>query len=79
MDPGQLIGAHGYWVLALGCLLEGETLLVIAGYAAHRGYLDPVAVIAVASMAGFAGDQFYFWAREAARPRGPRPFSLAGR
>jgi membrane protein DedA with SNARE-associated domain len=61
MDPGQLIGAHGYWVLALGCLLEGETLLVIAGYAAHRGYLDPFAVIAVASVAGFAGDQFYFW------------------
>ena len=61
MDPGQLIGTHGYWVLALGCLLEGETLLVIAGYAAHRGYLDPVAVIAVASVAGFAGDQFYFW------------------
>lgn len=61
MDPGQLIGTHGYWMLALGCLLEGETLLVIAGYAAHRGYLDPVAVIAVASVAGFAGDQFYFW------------------
>jgi membrane protein DedA with SNARE-associated domain len=61
MDPGQLIGTHGYWVLALGCLLEGETLLVIAGYAAHRGYLDPLAVIAVASLAGFAGDQFYFW------------------
>lgn len=61
MDPGQLIGTHGYWVLALGCLLEGETLLVIAGYAAHRGYLDPLAVILVASAAGFAGDQFYFW------------------
>jgi membrane protein DedA with SNARE-associated domain len=61
MDPGQLIGAHGYWVLALGCLLEGETLLVIAGYAAHRGYLDPFAVIVVASVAGFAGDQICFW------------------
>lgn len=68
MDPGQLIGTHGYWVLALGCLLEGETLLLIAGYAAHRGYLDPVAVIAVASVAGFAGDQFYFWL---GRWRGP--------
>lgn len=43
MDPGRLIGTRGYWVLELGCLLEGETLLVIAGYAAHRGYLDPLA------------------------------------
>ena len=56
-----LIAAHGYWVLALGCLLEGETVLLLAGFAAHRGLLNPLAVVAVASAAGFVGDQFYFW------------------
>lgn len=61
MTPGTLIETHGYWVLALGCLLEGETVLVLAGFAAHRGYLDPFAVFGIASLAGFAGDQFYFW------------------
>lgn len=58
---GALIETHGYWVLALGCLLEGETVLVLAGFAAHRGYLDPAAVLGIAAAAGFCGDQFYFW------------------
>ena len=61
MNLGTLIEGHGYWVLAIGCLLEGETLLILAGFAAHRGYLNLGAVLAIAAAAGFAGDQFYFW------------------
>lgn len=61
MDPATLIQTHGYWALALGCLLEGETLLFLAGFAAHLGYLQLPWVIAVAALAGMAGDQFYFW------------------
>jgi membrane protein DedA with SNARE-associated domain len=61
MTLGTLIETHGYWMLAVGCLLEGETVLILAGFAAHRGYLNPVAVLAIASTTGFLGDQFYFW------------------
>jgi len=61
MTLGSLIEVHGYWVLAVGCLLEGETILVLAGFAAHRGYLDPLTVVTIASFCGFLGDQFYFW------------------
>ena len=61
MTLSTLIETHGYWVLALGCLLEGETVLVLAGFAAHRGYLDPLAVVGIAALAGFSSDQFYFW------------------
>lgn len=61
MDLGSLIEAHGYWAVLVGCLLEGETILILAGYAAHRGYLNPFAVVAIAAAAGFTGDQFYFW------------------
>ena len=61
MSLGSLIETHGYWVLALGCLLEGETVLVLAGFAAHRGYLNPFAVVGIATVAGFLGDQAYFW------------------
>ncbi len=61
MTLATLIESHGYWVLALGCLLEGETLLILAGFAAHRGYLKLWAVLAIAAAAGFAGDQFFFW------------------
>jgi len=55
-----LIAAHGYWILALGCLLEGETVLVLAAFAAHRGYLNPAAVVTIAATCAFAGNQFFF-------------------
>lgn len=61
MNLAALIETHGYWVLAAGCLLEGETVVVLAGFAARRGYLDLFAVIALASAMGFLSDQFYFW------------------
>jgi len=61
MNLGELISSHGYWVLALGTLLEGETVLALAGFAAHRGYLSFPFVVAIAAIAGFCGDTFYFW------------------
>jgi membrane protein DedA with SNARE-associated domain len=61
MDLPALIQTHGYGLLALGCLLEGETVLLLAGFSAHRGHLQLPAVMAVAALAGFAGDQFFFW------------------
>jgi membrane protein DedA with SNARE-associated domain len=57
----DLIATHGYWLLALGCFLEGETILVLAGVAARLGYLNPLAVLGIAVGCGFAGDQFFFW------------------
>ena len=62
MDVGHLIQAHGYWVLAAGCLVEGETVLILAAVAAHAGYLDPGKVVAVAASSAFVADQCYFWA-----------------
>lgn len=61
MQLAPLIETHGYWILALGCLLEGETVLILAGFAAHQGYLNLAGVFGVAAVAGFLGDQFYFW------------------
>ena len=61
MDLGSLIETYGYWALAVGCQLEGETFLVLAGFAAHRGYLNPFAVVAVAAAAVFFGNEFFFW------------------
>jgi membrane protein DedA with SNARE-associated domain len=52
LSLSPLIEAHGYWVLALGCLLEDGTALLLAGFAAHRGYLDPFAVVAIVSGVG---------------------------
>ena len=57
MIVADIVGTHGYWVLFVGCFLEGETLLLLAGFAAHRGYLNLGTVIALAAVAGFAGDR----------------------
>jgi membrane protein DedA with SNARE-associated domain len=60
MTIALLIHQYGYAALFLGAFLEGETVLLLAGLAAHRGYLSLDAVIALAAIAGFLGDQFYF-------------------
>lgn len=45
----------------MDCLIEGETVLLLAGLATHRGWLDPVAVVGIAAVADCAYDQVAFW------------------
>lgn len=52
---------HGYWVLFLGTFLEGEAILIMAGFLAFQGYLDIRGVITTAFAGSFLGDQFYFY------------------
>jgi membrane protein DedA with SNARE-associated domain len=61
MDLAGLIDSYGYIAVFLGAFLEGETILALAGLAAFRGYLDFYKVVALAMVAGFLGDQFYFF------------------
>jgi membrane protein DedA with SNARE-associated domain len=60
-DLAGLIDTYGYWAVLVGAFLEGETIIALAGFAAHRGYLDFMLVVSVALLAGFGGDQFYFF------------------
>jgi membrane protein DedA with SNARE-associated domain len=60
MDLAYLVQTYGYLAVFAGTLLEGETILVLAGFAAHRGYLALPWVIATAAFGGFLGDQVYF-------------------
>ena len=41
-------------------MVEGESLLTLAGYFAHGGYLDLGGVIATAFVGAVCGDQFFF-------------------
>ena len=43
-----LIAGYGYLAVFLGTLFEGETVLLAAGFAAHRGLLAWPLVVAVA-------------------------------
>ena len=61
MNLPALIATYGYPVVFAGALLEGETVLALAGVAAHLGYLSLLKVVAVAALGGFLGDQFYFF------------------
>ena len=56
----SLIEQYGYVAVFAGCLLEGETVLVLAGFAAHLGYLSLPIVVATAAVGGFLGDQALF-------------------
>jgi membrane protein DedA with SNARE-associated domain len=56
----SLIEQYGYFAVFVGCFLEGETVLVLAGFAAHQGYLSLPAVTATAAIAGFLGDEAWF-------------------
>jgi len=56
----SLVESYGYAAVFVGSLLEGETLVVMGGFAAHAGYLDLPWVVAVAFAGGFLGDQIYF-------------------
>lgn len=60
---------YGYFAVFIGCFAEGETVLVLAGFAAHLGYLSLPWVMATAAVAGFCGDQVAFFA---GRRWGPR-------
>jgi len=61
LDIPGFVDAYGYLAVFAGAFLEGETILALAGLAARRGYLDFRAVAAIALVAGFAGDQFFFF------------------
>lgn len=60
MDLASLLRSYGYLAVLLGTALEGETILILAGFAAHRGYLELPSVIFFAFLGSFAGDQTFF-------------------
>lgn len=61
MSLELFIITYGYPALLIGTFLEGETILVIAGFLAYRQYLSLHWVIIVAFLGSFAGDQLFFY------------------
>ena len=60
MDLPALLHHYGYLLIFVGTLAEGESLLVLGGYFAHRGYLDLVGVMVTSFIAAVCGDQLFF-------------------
>ena len=61
MTLETLISTYGYAAIATGTFLEGETVLILGGLAAHQGYLSMPAVLASAFLATVIADQTYFY------------------
>lgn len=61
MQLTKLLADYGYLAVFIGCLLEGETILVLAGFAAHQGYLSFPLVLLLALGGGMLGDQVFFF------------------
>jgi membrane protein DedA with SNARE-associated domain len=60
MDIPALIQQYGLAAVFVGALLEGETVLLLAGAGTHLGLLDLRAVVAVAATGAFVGDNLFF-------------------
>lgn len=61
MSPEALIQQFGYYAVFLGTILEGEAILVAAGFFAARGYLDVYLVTLVAFCGALSGHILWFW------------------
>src|SRR5215210_310159 len=61
MSPEALLERFGYLAVFVGTFLEGEALLVMAGFFAERGYLNVYTVTGVGFAGSYAGHLFWFW------------------
>ena len=61
MSPELLLHKFGYFAVFVGTFLEGETILVMAGFFAERGYMEILTVVIVAFFGAFSGHVFWFW------------------
>lgn len=60
MDLPTLLKSHVYTAILLGSVVEGETTVVLGGFAAHQGYAPWWAVTLLAAVINFAWDQAYY-------------------
>jgi|SRR5579863_1412234 len=64
MYINQLIAQHGaffYLIAFAWTFLEGETVVIFAGFAAAQGLVDPLLLLIATWLGSFSGDQCYFW------------------
>jgi membrane protein DedA with SNARE-associated domain len=56
-----LIQDYGYFILFAWTLFEGETIVVLAGFAVYQGYMDIWLVIPIVLVGTIIGDHIYFF------------------
>jgi membrane protein DedA with SNARE-associated domain len=61
MSAEALLERFGYLAVFLGTFLEGEAILVIAGFFAERGRMAVVPVTVIGFFGAYLGHLFWFW------------------
>lgn len=61
MSLEQLIADYGYLAILVITFIEGETIVILAGIAAHLGLLELQWVILSALAGSFSGDQLWYY------------------
>jgi membrane protein DedA with SNARE-associated domain len=61
MHLQNFIETYGYAAILIGTFLEGETILILGGFVAHRGYLMLPWVMLAAFIGSLCGDQLFFF------------------
>ena len=56
-----LVRTYGYWAIAAGTFAEGETILILGGFAAHGRYLSLAGVILAAFIGSLSWVQLFFY------------------
>lgn len=56
----QLVNTYGYWLMAFGALIEGETFLLAGGIAASQGMLHVPGLIVLAIVGSVIHDNAFF-------------------
>ncbi len=57
----ELLLNYGYAIIVMGTFFEGETVVIVAGFLARRGYLDLPWVVTAAFIGTLIGDQLVFF------------------
>jgi len=73
LEIGSLIRDYGYLAIVFVNMFEGETIVLLAGAAAHFGYLELPGVLAAGLAGCVAGDQLWYFL---GRWWGPRIIAL---
>lgn len=60
MDYSTLIAQFGYLAVLIGTIIEGEAVLLLAGFLAHKGYLDLVPVITLGFLGTYCSEAFIY-------------------
>jgi membrane protein DedA with SNARE-associated domain len=60
LEYASIIEKYGYVATFAGTVIEGESLLILSGLAAHRGYLSFPLVVLVGAVGGALGDMAFF-------------------